>query len=620
VNWEHLKTFLWLRWRIISNRNRRAGAASVILQSILVSISIAAGVAAFIGGIAAGALGLPQLSPDNFMLVWDGVVVAFLFFWMTELLIELQRSELLSLDKFLHLPVSLSSAFLINYVGSISSAGAFVFLPLMIGLAIGLVVSEGLKMVLLFPLIAAFALMVTALTHQFRGWLASLMVNQRRRRTVISFATLIFILLVQTPNILSFTSGRWRNRPGTARSLQTSKEIQELDRALASREITREEYQLKKRQITGPGRDEDWKVVQETARLINQVVPLGWLPYGASSSFGGHALPAVLGTLGLALIGAGSLRRSYRTTMRLYTGTFNSAVPSPRSTAASNDRSGKVSAASAPVASGRYPAAFLERRLSGLSEQASAVAVASLRAVMRAPEAKLMLLSPVIMVFIFGGMFFNQRNQPPELMRPLIASGGFTFIFFMMLGMVGNQFSFDRAGFRTYVLSPTPRRDILLGKNVAMAPFIVGFMLLTAVIFQFAYPMRIDHFLGLLVQILPMYLVFCLLGNVLSIIAPMPTAAGSMKPVKPKAATILIHMAFLFLFPVALSPTLIPLGIEFLLSLTKSSFAGFPAYLLLAIIEAAVMIWLYPQFLSSEARLLERREQRILEIVTTKAE
>jgi len=186
--------------------------------------------------------------------------------------------------------------------------------------------------------------------------------------------------------------------------------------------------------------------------------------------------------------------------------------------------------------------------------------------------------------------------------------------------MVGNQFSFDRSGFRTYVLSPAPRKDILLGKNLAMAPFVIGFMILTAALFQFGYPMRLDHFLAVLIQMLPMYLVFCLVGNTLSIIAPMPTAAGSMKPVKPKAATILIHTAFIFLFPIALSPTLIPLGIEFLLSWTGSGFDWLPVYLVLAIIEAAVIIWLYPQFLSSQGRWLERREKKILEIVTAKAE
>jgi hypothetical protein len=616
VNWEHLKTFLWLRWRIISNRNRRAGAASVILQGILMMLSIAAGIVAFIGGILAGTFGLPKMSSANVMIVWDGVVIAFLFFWMTELLIELQRSELLSLDKFLHLPVSLGSAFLINYVGSISSAGAIVLLPLMVGLAIGLVLAKGAVMLLLFPLIAAFALMVTALTHQFRGWLASLMVNKRRRRTVISVATMTFILLVQIPNIVNFASGRWRNRPGTARFTQNTKEVQELDQLLATQQITPEEHRRRKRALSGRTRDEEWKTVQEMAAVVNRIVPLGWLPYGAAASFDGDALPALLGTAGLALIGAGSLRRSYRTTLRLYTGTFNAAIPPTGSTSAQEVKVSSV----AKVRSRKYPAAFLEKRFAGLSEHASAVAVASIRGVLRAPEAKLMLLSPVIMVFIFGGMFFNQRTSPPELMRPLIASGGFTFIFFMMLGMVGNQFSFDRTGFRTYVLSPTPRKDILLGKNVAMAPFVIGFMLLTALLFEFAYPMRPDHFLGVLAQILPMYLVFCLLGNVLSIIAPMPTAAGSMKPVKPKAKVVFIHMAFLFLFPVALSPTLIPLGIELLLSFTESRFSWLPVYFILALAEAAFMIWFYPRLLSSEGRLLEQREQRILEVVTTKAE
>jgi len=158
VNWEHLRTFLWLRWRIISNRNRRAGAASVILQGILMAFAVAGGGLAFVGGIAAGYLALPQASPKNVMLIWDGIVIAFLFFWMTELLIELQRSELLSLDKFLHLPVSLASAFMINYVGSISSAGAIVFLPLMIGLAIGLVCSVGA------------ALLIRSLLFGVRAW------------------------------------------------------------------------------------------------------------------------------------------------------------------------------------------------------------------------------------------------------------------------------------------------------------------------------------------------------------------------------------------------------------------------------------------------------------------
>jgi hypothetical protein len=579
------------------------------------AIAVAAGGLAFIGGIAAGYMILPDVSSRNVMIVWDVIVIAFLFFWMTELLVELQRSELLSLDKFLHLPVSLGSAFMINYVGSISSAGAIVFIPLMIGLAIGLVFSKGVGMLLLFPLIAAFALMVTALTHQFRGWLASLMVNQRRRRTIISVATLVFILLVQTPNILTFTRGRWLNRPGTPQAIELAKQNQELDRALAAGEISLEEQRRRKGELRRANRAENWEFIQQIAGTLNQVIPLGWLPYGVSAMFDSRYLPGVLGTFGLALIGAGSLRRSYRTTMRLYTGHYNAqplTTPAAAPVASSQPRA-------APAGTRKYGAAFLERHISGLSEHASAVTFASLRAMFRAPEAKLMLLSPIVMLFIFGGMFFNNRVTPPELMKPLMASGGFTFIFFMTLGMVGNQFSFDRSGFRAYVLSPAPRKDILLGKNLAMAPFVIIFMTLTALLFQYRYPMRPDHFLAVLIQMIPMYLVFCLVGNVLSIIAPMPVAAGTMKPVKPKATTILIHTAFIFLFPLALSPTLIPLGIEFLLSFTKSM-VWFPAYLMLAVGECIFVVWLYPQILRSQGALLERRERKILEIVTSKAE
>src|SRR6185295_2948894 len=112
---------------------------------------------------------------------------------------------------------------------------------------------------------------------------------------------------------------------------------------------------------------------------------LGWLPYGAASSFGGRALPGLLGTLGLALIGVVSLRRSYRTTMRLYSGQF-SAVPASGSSGVSVPLPLTAKTNAPGSRSGKYPAAFLEKRFSGLSEYASAVTVASFRAIMRAPE------------------------------------------------------------------------------------------------------------------------------------------------------------------------------------------------------------------------------------------
>ncbi len=615
MNWEHLKAFLWLRWRLVANRNKRAGSASVILQGILTAIMLGAGVVSFFGGIAAGYYALPKTPPDVFLYVWDGVVVAFLFMWMVELVVELQRSEILSLDKFLHLPVSLGGAFVINYVGSLSSLGVVIFLPLMLGLSIGLVFSIGPIMLLMFPLIGGFALMVTALTHQFRGWLASLMVNQRRRRTVITVATFSFILMTQIPNIIGFSTGRWRSRAAiTAQAKATQQEVENLDRALAKREITRAEHDSRVRALRRPASEEDRQRVYETVRLINMVFPLGWLPYGASQGFAGKPWAGLLAMSGLALIGAASLRRSYHTTLRLYTGQFSSQAP--RAPAVPAGPSPAVEPNAGPK---KYPAEFLEKKIPRLTEYASAITVSCFRSLIRAPEAKMLLLTPLIMLFVFGGMTYNQNSNPPELVRPLMAAGGYTFIMFMMVGLLGNHFGFDRSGFRVFVLSPAPRKDILLGKNLSAAPFAVGFMFISALVFQLMRPMRVDHYLAVLVQMIPMYLVFCLMGNVLSIIAPMPMAAGSLKPAKPRATVLLVHLAFMVLFPVTLTPTLIPLGVEFLLQWT-GTYAWFPAYLVFTIVELILVVWLYLLILDGQGRMLEQREQKILEAVTAKVE
>src|SRR5207249_2415717 len=146
VNWQHLRTFLWLRARIRGNQMKRAGIVSVIIWNVLFVAMALAAIGAFVLSLTLGRTVLSQAPALILMLVWDGILVAFLFFWTIGLLTELQRSELLSLDKFLHLPVSLNSVFLINYAGTILCPTVFVFLPAMIGLSIGLVWSRGAVM------------------------------------------------------------------------------------------------------------------------------------------------------------------------------------------------------------------------------------------------------------------------------------------------------------------------------------------------------------------------------------------------------------------------------------------------------------------------------------------
>src|SRR5947209_7646968 len=111
MNREHLRTFLWLRWRLRINRFKRAGTANAIVVAIL---AVAAGlfaVLAFLALILIGRTALATASGPVILLVWDGIVALFVFFWLAGLIAELQRSESLSLEKFLHLPVSLSGVF-----------------------------------------------------------------------------------------------------------------------------------------------------------------------------------------------------------------------------------------------------------------------------------------------------------------------------------------------------------------------------------------------------------------------------------------------------------------------------------------------------------------------------
>jgi hypothetical protein len=188
-----------------------------------------------------------------------------------------------------------------------------------------------------------------------------------------------------------------------------------------------------------------------------------------------------------------------------------------------------------------------------------------------------------------------------------------------MGGPVGNQFAFDRAGFRAVVLSPVPRRDVLLGKNLAVLPYaIVTTGAVLALTSWFA-PMRIDHLAATVVQTVPMYLVICVAANQMSILAPLALKPGTGMPAPHQGIRNLFPLLFVVLIPLPLGLTLLPLGIEGLLSLT-GRLAGFSAYLVLGIAQAVVAVWLYRIAIEWQGRLLQRREQHILDVVASRAE
>jgi len=616
VNWEHFKTYVWVRWRLSANQVRRSGVLGMIIAAILTAMRALGGIVMFVVGLLVGLLALRQAEPWIVLAVWDGAVAGFIFFWLIGLMSELQRTELLSLNNFMHLPVSPTGAFLINYVGSSIGLSLILFLPAMIGLGAGLTLSRGPALLLTFPLVAAFFLMVTAVTYQFRGWLAGMMTNPRRRRTIIAVVTVLFILVFQIPNI-------WNNLNPAARARRqemrdASRKHAALEEEHAAGRITREEYE--KRRSAGQAawnlerRREDEKS-RKILWSVSMAVPPGWLPYGTATAVQGRGLPALAGFAGMVLIGVASLWRSYRTTIRLYLGDFRGKRARRKiGTQAAPEQSPQIRAGM------RGRAAFLEKRLPWVSEHASAISLMCFRALVRAPEVKMTLLTPVIMLIVFGGMAVGRKGDPGILARPLIALGlAAAILIFGLTTLVGNQFAFDRGGFRAFVLSCAPRRDILLGKNLSLFPLAILLMALMVGVSQWLHPMRLDHLAAVLVQTIPMYLLFCLAGNMLSILSPIALKTGSGQPAPHQGTRVLFQIVFMFVLPLLIGLTLLPLGVEALFAFMQWA-AWFPAFLILGLFQAAVVLWLYCAALHWQGSLLERRERKILEVVCSKVE
>lgn len=611
MNLAYLRAFIWLRWRLLVNGWRRGGTINFVLTMIFAGAALAASVPLFIGSFLAGFYALTDATPKLLLYVWDGLALGFVAAWSLGLLTELQRTESLSLSKFMHLPVSLKSGFSINYVSSLVGLSTLMFVPALVGFCLGLALARGSWLLAALPLSVAFLFMITAVSYQFQGWLASLMTNPRRRRTVIVGVTAAFVLIAQLPNLLNLFAP-WRAR--ARRSNELVQQLDEINRDFQAQKFDAQEL-LRRQQEAIDKQQEKSKVANQAmfdqwdraGRLLNWALPFGWLPLGVMAAAERNALGVSLAMAGMTLIGAGSLWRAYRTTVRIYQGGFTS---------------GNVRAATKPATVAHSREArkdgrrLMEIRLPGLSEPVSAIALAGFRSLWRSPEAKMMLLTPLIMSLVMGGAFVHRpTGDVPDHVWPLAAIGGMMMVLFGTAQIMANQFGFDRDGFRVFVLCAAPRHDILLGKNLAFFPWAAGMAGLIVAVIEVVCRLRIDHLLALLPQFISMYLMFCLLVNLLSIYAPMAIAAGSLKPANQKLLPVFLQIiSLMFFFPLFQVPSFLPLGIEALLDYAGWA-KGLPVFLFLAVAECAAVMLIYRSALQWEGRLLESREKKILESV-----
>lgn len=575
MNLSQLQTMLWLRWRLSRNQWRRGGALNGALMLVFAFVVLALAVTGSIGGAVGGLLGLSQAPPRTTMLVFDALIAAFLMMWLMGLVTELQQSEILDLGRFLHLPVALRDVFLLNYVASLVSFSIAAVFPAMLGLALGLTFGHGPAMLLLFPLVVSFFFMITAWTYCLRGWLATLMANKRRRQAVVMGITLTFILVFQLPNLVMNVWLRPdRNRPVQA-EIDPEQQVQQLQ-----------------------------KQHQQMAAVFNvthQVVPLFWLPNGARALSEGHVLPALWGALGMFAIGGWGLARAYRGTVRHYLG---------------NESGNTLVAPVAEVAHEPEKKLLVQRRIPFVPEPAGALALATLRSMSRAPEVKMGLAANMIIFGVIGsGMFLRHNGPAPFEAKPLLACGAVAVTFMGLIQLFFNHFGFDRTGFRALALLPTPRRHILLGKNLALAVLALIVFSFFLVLMSLLAHLRFVDVVTAGFGFLAVFFVMSTLGNLASVLLPYRISAGATKANKMSALTAVM----LFLSHLISMLTILPVFLPPLAGMLFAHFYSVPAPLatiLSAALLAILTALLYRLTLAPLGRLMERREPKILEAVT----
>ena len=616
MNLQQLTALTRMRWQIGCNLFQKSGKANQVLLTIALILAGIASLGSFVFAVGWGRLLLGRLETYQLLYVWDVVAGLFLFVWSMSIITELQRTELLSLKNLLHLPVSLAGGFILNYLSSLVSLTILLLLPLMLGLCFASVRHYGVESGLSFLLLASFMLMVTAFTYLVRGWLGKLMENPRTRGTVITVTTIFFVMVFQIPNMFNTFGMRQGHQESRERREAHHDELEELLQQKKSGTLERADYKAAVDAAKAAFQEREVAIKRASSRsfyrkveIVNLSVPPLWLCYGASAAARGAILGPLLCVFGMTAIGIGSLVVSFRSTVRTYHGNDNR----------------KPQTSSQHLATTTKRSTLLEARLPFLTDTQSAIALATWKKTLRAPESKMALLTPLIFAAMFGSAIFSgSMDNTPHAARPWLTLAAISVSLFGLAQLLINMFGMDRQGFRAYLLMPVDRSDILLGKNLGVFPIVGGLTALLVVAIGIIARVPAPYSLATLLQIPVTYLCYYVVTNQVSIIAPVGLMSGTMKPVSLKVSTVIAQILAMFFSPLMLLPAALALGADFALNffvdLPKAMTDVVPVYLVLTLLELPIVIWCYRYFLKKQGRLLQDREQQILETIARVAE
>src|SRR6185437_758188 len=332
-------------------------------------------------------------------------------------------------------------------------------------------------------------------------------------------------------------------------------------------------------------------------RHAESITALRWTPPGAIAYAlthglrGGNALGYTLALFAISAYTATLIAIAYWLSHRAILG---------------GGRPSRVRVKSAVVDSGSYTGWEIPL----LTPALSAVVEKELRYLLRNAQVRTLTLAPLILLVV---RFMNRRrfgqstalgSEFSKYGEGLMATVGVLYVFLILSGLFGNQFALDHAGMRTLVLSPVDRKNILLGKNIAMSTlalvFSGGLLLINELIFR---DISLSAFLFTLLSFSIFIPLMSVVGNSLSIRFPKRMRFG--KRLNSSG------VAGLLMIPTIIALTLAPLA---------ATAAGYVAqsllieYVTLAVL-AALSITFYLFVIDSQGDALQRREVEILEAV-----
>ena len=580
MNWEQLRAILWLRWRLTRNQFTRGGQLNAVLSVLLGALLLMGSGVLGIVSIFVGALVVAKTSALVLLVIWDGVVFAFLIFWLSGLMVEIQRSESIDIPKLLHLPVTLPQVFIFNYAVSHFTPALLLMLPGMIGLCLGLTLGAGWVMAPLLGVLLSLMFLITAWTYCLRGWLAALMVNKRRRRAIIVWLTLVLVLVGQLPNLLvhSRLFPKQQRKPPPA--------------VHAGGKPAR------------PPASPAGLVLPETFIQAHLIVPPGWVGYCAMELKQRRMSTALATTAAACLLGALGLLRAYRLTLKFYLG-------------AEGERAAKPRRPERRPASGSW---LLEQTLPGLPDDTAGLALATFLSLLRAPELKMAAVMPIVFVVLGLSMSFAApKGHSPRRWTDFAATGAIVLAGFSLGPTMSNMFGLDRNGFRSLVLLPTRRQHILLAKNLAFLPFAVVTGLLLLVVAAWLARLSVSAIATGFVQLPTCFILFCVFCNLCAILVPYRFAPGTLQAKKPKPIVFLAVLCVMLMVPMISPLILIPPGLQLLFA-SLGWAPWLPVNLLSALVILAGVVGLYAALLPFQGQLLQKREQIILREVTEEVE